>query len=67
MQAIGYRAFVNRELPLKERACGSKALYISRAEAKATVRHGRRMGSGLHPYRCEWCSGWHLGHPKRAH
>lgn len=67
MQAIGYRAFVNRELPLKERACGSKALYVSRAEAKAAARHGRRMGSGLHPYRCQWCAGWHLGHARRTH
>jgi hypothetical protein len=67
MQAVGYRQFINRNLPMQERGCTSKAVYLSRGEAKSLVRNGRRGYAGLKPYRCRWCSGWHLGHPRRAH
>ena len=65
MEAIGYRQFINRDLPIQDRGCTSKALYLSRREASNFVR--RRGFSGLRPYRCWFCSGWHLGHAKRAH
>jgi hypothetical protein len=67
MQAVGYRQFINRNLPMQERGCTSKAVYLSRREAKSLVRNGRRGYAGLKPYRCRWCSGWHLGHATRAH
>ena len=67
MQAIGYRELINRNLPIQDRACLSKAVYVSRAEAKATMRHGHHGYAGLHPYRCRWCFGWHLGHARRSH
>jgi hypothetical protein len=67
MQAVGYRQFINRNLPMQERGCTSKAVYLTRREAKSLVRNGRRGYAGLKPYRCRWCSGWHLGHPRRAH
>jgi hypothetical protein len=66
MDTIGYRQFVNRDLPLPDRGCGSKAVYLSRAEARSLVRHGRQGYAGLHPYRCRYCDAWHLGH-RRAH
>ena len=67
MQGMGYRQFINRNLPLQDRGCSSKAVYVTRSEAKSLVRHGRRGYAGLKPYRCPWCEGWHLGHPKRTH
>jgi hypothetical protein len=65
--AIGYRQYINRNLPLQERGCGSKAVYVSRREARSMVRHGRQSYAGLHPNKCRWCFGWHLGHARRAH
>ena len=65
MEAIGYRQFINRDLPMRDRGCTSKAVYVSRQEAKSFVR--RRGYAGLHPYRCRWCDGWHLGHRRATH
>jgi hypothetical protein len=65
MPLVDYRQLVNRDLPPQERGCTSKAVYVSRREAMSRVRHGRSVGSGLHPYRCQWCDGWHLGHRRR--
>jgi hypothetical protein len=66
MEAVGYRQFINRNLPMQERGCTSKAVYLSRREARSLVRHGRRGHAGLHPYRCRFCGSWHLGHARRA-
>lgn len=59
---VDYRLFVNRSLPLQERGCTSKSYFVSRGEAKAVLRSGRHSFSGLQPYRCRYCDGWHLGH-----
>jgi hypothetical protein len=67
MEAIGYRQFINRNLPMQERGCTSKAVYVSRREAQSLLRHGRHGYAGLKPYRCRWCDGWHLGHARRTH
>jgi hypothetical protein len=67
MTAIGYRQFVNRNLPIRERACMSKAVFLSRREALNRIGHGHRGYAGLKPYRCQWCDGWHLGHARRTH
>jgi hypothetical protein len=67
MAVTTYRAFINRDLPIRERACGSKAAYVSRGEARSTVRHGRRQDGSLAPYRCRFCTLWHLGHRRRRH
>jgi hypothetical protein len=64
---VDYHEFINRDLPLVERGCTSKAMYVSRGEAKALVRHSRRMDGQVKPYHCRHCSGWHLGHPRRRH
>lgn len=66
METIGYRQFINRDLPLLDRGCTSKAVFLSRGEARNLVRHGRQGSAGLHPYRCRHCGHWHLGHAKRA-
>jgi hypothetical protein len=63
--AADYMDFVNRELPLVERGCLSKAAYVSRREARAVTRHGRRFNGQLAPYHCTWCNLWHLGHRRR--
>jgi hypothetical protein len=65
MTTVDYRRFINRDLPLRERGCESKALYLSRGEARSVARGGRC--SGLHPYRCRYCPHWHLGHRRRRH
>jgi len=60
-----YRLFINRDLPIRERACESKAVYVSRRDARSHARHGRRQDGSLAPYRCRFCSLWHLGHRRR--
>jgi hypothetical protein len=67
MAPLAYQALINRELPLQDRGCGSKAVFASRREARHLASHGRHMGSGLRPYRCRFCDGWHLGHRKPRH
>jgi hypothetical protein len=67
MHTVDYRQFINRNLPLQGRGCTSKAVFISRREAQSLLRNGRHGSIGLKPYRCRWCEGWHLGHPRRAH
>jgi len=59
-----YRQLVNRDLPLDERGCASKAAFSSRREARS-VSHGRRSDGALKPYHCGRCDLWHLGHKKR--
>lgn len=60
-----YRLLINRDLPLRERACESKAVYASRGEARSLIRHGRRNDGGMKPYRCSFCAMWHIGHRRR--
>jgi len=66
MSVIDYRAFINRNLPLVERGCTSKAVYFSRREARSTGRHGKSQDGSLRPYHCRWCDRWHLGHARRT-
>ena len=63
---VDYHQFINRNLPLVERGCTSKALFLSRGEARAWVRSGRRSDGRLDPYHCRYCGGWHVGH-RRGH
>jgi len=62
MPAVDYRLFINRDLPMRDRGCGSKVAYGSRREARALQRRGRAGYVGLRPYRCRFCGHWHLGH-----
>ena len=62
MSVGSYRDLVNRDLPLIDRGCTSKALFISRGEARSMSRHGRSQDGALRPYHCQRCGGWHLGH-----
>ena len=64
MQTTDYHQFINRNLPLLERGCTSKALFTSRREARSLVRNGRRSNGALKAYHCRSCGGWHLGHPR---
>ncbi len=67
MTLTDYRQFINRDLPIRDRACGSKAVYVSRREAGASARNGRRQSGSLAAYRCRFCSLWHLGHRRHRH
>jgi hypothetical protein len=62
MTSIPYRELINRDLPLLERGCTSKAMFISRREAQNVKRHGRHQDGSVRPYRCRYCDWWHLGH-----
>lgn len=44
-QSTDYRDFVNRELPIYERSCASKAVFVSRREARASLRRAQRRRS----------------------
>jgi hypothetical protein len=55
------------------KSCVGKVAYSTyenaRAEARYFMRQGKfqREDSHLEPYRCPYCSGWHLGHaPERV-
>lgn len=65
MTVVDYRLFINRDLPIRVRACESKAVYVTRGEARSRARSGRAGYAGLHPYRCRFCPNWHLGHRRR--
>jgi hypothetical protein len=62
-----YRQFINRELPLVERACSSKVGFAGRREARTAAHHGRHAHGTLKPYSCRFCGAWHLGHPRNIH
>jgi hypothetical protein len=66
MATVAYRQLINRDLPIRGRACESKAVYLSRGEARQYLRSGRRMDRAVKPYRCPFCSRWHLGHRRRT-
>ena len=65
--SLDYRQFINRDLPIVERGCTSKAAFVSRGEARSLVRHGRFSSGNLEPYHCRTCGLWHLGHHRRRH
>jgi hypothetical protein len=65
MPVLDYRLFVNRDLPIRERACGSKAVYVTRDEARHRIRAGRHVDGTMKPYHCRFCAQWHLGHRRR--
>jgi hypothetical protein len=66
MTFLAYRQFINRDLPIRERACDTKAVYLTRCEARSHLRTGRRMDGAMKPYHCHYCTLWHVGHRRRA-
>lgn len=66
MSALAYREFVNRNLPTRDRACASKAVCLTRSDARQRVRAGRHIDGAMKPYHCRFCSMWHLGHRRRS-
>ena len=62
MSLDAYHDLINRDLPLVDRGCTSKSVFVSRREARSSAKHGRSQDGTLHPYRCRYCAGWHLGH-----
>jgi len=49
MLTAGYRLYVNRDLPIRERACTSKAAFTTQHEARHLARHGRHANGQLEP------------------
>lgn len=66
MTALTYRLLINRDLPIRDRACESKAVYLTRGEARQQLRGGRHMDGAMKPYHCRFCGRWHLGHRRRS-
>jgi hypothetical protein len=62
-----YRLYVNRELPIVERGCRSKAAFLTRGEARSTANRCHRSNGQLAPYHCRICDLWHLGHRRHGH
>jgi hypothetical protein len=49
---------------LRRNGCTGKRQYENQAQAiTAVIGYRRRTGDrGMHPYRCNFCRFWHLGH-----
>ena len=48
------------------RMCTRKVRHLTKRAAKRELRSGGKRFSGCHVYHCPVCSGWHIGHPRRA-
>ncbi len=53
-----------------ESSCEGKEQHASEPAARAALkfyqqRVSLRTGGGLHPYKCDFCPFWHLGHGTR--
>lgn len=47
----------------RARECGEKIQYRSRKDADwKAFQLKRRALISMHPYKCKFCSSWHLGH-----
>lgn len=61
-QEISPGIFIKVKSPA-EQHCEGKKVYKNEAEAQATADYrSEQIGEGLMPYRCRWCSCWHIGH-----
>jgi hypothetical protein len=49
------------------RSCGTKIRHSSYDDALRRLNGINKRGKiiGLEIYRCKFCNGWHLGHPKK--
>lgn len=51
----------------ERRSCRSKVRYATRRDARSAARQfGRRVRDHLRAYGCDFCAGWHVGHPMGA-
>lgn len=49
-------------------SCVGKIRHESKADAASAMRNvfkrkGKKPGEVTEPYRCDYCDGWHFGHP----
>lgn len=53
---------------LREKQCGTKKAYPTKAAAKLTLRRmtGIERRGDWNAYRCDFCRGFHLGHKWRS-
>lgn len=51
---------------LRRRSCTYKHKFVDKDVAFAAVRRMRTQGKyGVSPYKCGFCSGWHIGRPNK--
>lgn len=49
----------------RRKACDGKVRHACREHACAALRKSVKLGyKGVEIYRCKFCRGWHLGHPR---
>lgn len=44
----------------RRRSCESK---IKHPDKNGAWMHAKKLGRGFCPYKCKFCSGWHVGRP----
>lgn len=52
----------------RRKACTGKIRYADAAAAKAglaRLHHHKGYSGFMTPYQCQFCGGWHFGHPPR--
>ena len=66
--SCGYGRLLQHGPALTQCEVTGKQRHASRSLAKRHARHLKRKGcTGNHPYQCQHCDGWHIGHPKRRY
>jgi hypothetical protein len=48
----------------REYSCQAKVQYPTHEAAESALLARDDGGRGTNPYRCPWCTGWHVGHGK---
>jgi len=59
---------VSSKRAMRRKACAGKQRFATEAEARsgiAAVHRGRGYVGLMVPYRCQFCGGFHFGHPPR--
>lgn len=55
---------------LRRNACTGKVRHATRGAARAAIASLVRKVQGpvgyINPYLCSFCSGWHIGHARKA-
>jgi hypothetical protein len=60
---VGKMIKVDRE---QWRGCVSKVPYRTEGRARKVARRAsKRTGEDIRHYKCDFCAGWHCGHPRK--
>lgn len=47
---------------MERRMCSDKRKYTKNAAHYRAAVQRKRTGESIHPYKCWFCSSWHIGH-----